>query len=168
MSKSIKVERHLLLTMKSKEVCKVILRTPRIKHVRDNLRVILKLAVKGELSRQAKIKRLYLHKGIRCGLTPSQQRRYDQVSRKWKDLYFRFIESTLQCGGGSACYTFQEAKKHGFNPQDRPPDLDLVWVQWLEKWFCIKCFVLNRLGEMTHEDFDDPMMREWVKREFSI
>ena len=32
----------------------------------------------------------------------------------------------------------------------------------------LKCFVLNQLGEMTHEEFDDSMMREWVKKEFGI
>ncbi|UCD02036.1 MAG: hypothetical protein JSV23_03155 [Promethearchaeota archaeon] len=154
--------------MKSKKVCRVILRTPRMRRVRNNLRVILKLAVKSELNRLRHLESLYLHKKRRNGLTPSQQKRYSQVKRKRSRLYFRYIESTLQCGGSSACYSFQEAKKHGFNPQDRPTDLDLVWVPWLENWFCIKCFVLNRLGEMTHEDFGDPVKREWVREEFGI
>jgi len=144
------------------------LRTPRIRRVRNNLRIILKLAVKNELNRLTCLKGLYLDKKRRSSLTLSQQKRYGQVRRKWNRLYFRFIESTLQCGSGAACYSFREAKKQRFNPQDRPTDLDLVWVPWLEKWFCIKCYVLNRLGEMTHEDFGDPVWREWVEEEFGI
>ena len=154
--------------MRSKKVRKVILKTQKMKRVRNNLRVILKLTMKDELNRLRDLRGLYLHKDIKSGLTLSQQKRYDYVGGKYRTLYHRFLESTLQCGSGSACYSFQEAKKHGFNPQDRPTDLDLVWVPWLENWFCIKCFALNRLGEMTHEDFGDPVKREWVKEEFGI
>ena len=139
-----------------------------MKRVRDNLRVILKLAIKVELDRLRNLRGLYFDKDIKSGLTPSQRRRYDYIGGEYRALSERFAESTLQCGSGAACYSFQEAKKQGFNPQDRPTDLDLVWVPWLEKWFCIKCFVLNRLGEMTHEDFDDPIYRKWVKEEFGI
>ena len=154
--------------MKSKKVRRVILRTPRMKHVRSNLRIILKLAVKNELCRLAKVKRLYHDRLIKSHLTPSQRKRHNHIGVKYRTLYHHYLESTLQCGGGAACYSFQEAKKDRFNPQDRPTDLCLVWVPWLEKWFCVKCFVLNRLGEMTHKDFDDPVAREWVKEKFGI
>ncbi|MHA2054084.1 MAG: hypothetical protein ACW99F_10845 [Candidatus Hodarchaeales archaeon] len=130
----------------------------------------MKLAVKDELIKLAKVKRLYHDKDIRgrSKLTPSQQRRYNYIGGKYRALSERFTESILQCGRGAACYTFREAKNYGFNPQDRPTDFDAIWVPWLRKWFCLKCFVLNQLGEMTHEDFDDPMYREWVKEEFGI
>ena len=119
--------------MKSKKVRRVILRTPKVKRVRNNLRVLLKLAIKDELSRLGKVKRLYLNKSFKNDLTPSQQRRYNRVSRKYKNLYFSFIESTLRCGCGAGCRSYQDAKKSGFNPQDRPTGLDLVWVPWLKK-----------------------------------
>ena len=90
------------------------------------------------------------------------------MRREWNTLYHQFHRSTLQCGLGAACVSFQEAKKHGFNPQDRPIPQDVVWVPWLEKWFCENCFEVNLLAEMTHEDFDDPVTREWVKKEFGI
>ncbi len=154
--------------MKSKNVRRVILRTPRMKRVRNNLRVILKLAIKDELHQLSKINDIYHDKLIKSHLTPSQRIRRDYIGGKYRNLYHRFIDSTLQCSGGSACYSFKDAKKGGFSPRDRPTDFDIVWVPWLEKWFCLKCFVLNRLGEMTHEDFDDPVAREWVKEEFGI
>jgi hypothetical protein len=151
--------------MKSKKVRKVILKMHRLRQVRDNLRIILKLAVKEELRKLDKLYDLYEDKKT---LTPSQQKRRSQLGKKWKSLDRAYYKSTLQCGSGAGCVSFQEAKKHGFNPKDRLTDLDLVWVPWLEMWSCVECFEAYRQGEMTHEDFDDPVWREWVKNEFGI
>ncbi len=74
----------------------------------------------------------------------------------------------MQCNSGAACISLDKAIEKGLDPKDRPTDLDLVWVPWLEKWSCIECFETFRQGEMTHEDFDDPVWREWVKNEFGI
>ena len=154
--------------MNSKEVRRVILRTARVQPVRSNLRALLKLAVKDKLNRLTKIKRLYHNKDIKDNLTPSQQKRYEFIGIKYRTLSERYNHSTLQCGSGAACYSLDDAIERGLDPRDRPIDLDLVWVPWLRKWFCLKCFVLNRIGEMTYEDFDDPMYSDWVKEEFGI
>ena len=151
--------------MRSKKIHKIILESPSLRRVRNNLRIIIKFAVKEELLRLSELRRLYLYKK---NLTPSQKRRKTQLGKDWNNLYHCFIKSTLQCGSGAACVAFQKAKTQGFNPQDRPIDLDLVWVPWLEKWSCVECFETYRQGEMTHEDFDDPVYREWVKNEFGI
>lgn len=151
--------------MKSKKIHKIVLKNQKLKHVRNNLRIILKLTVKEELSRLSKLKELYFKKDK---LSPSQRRRRGQLSRQYNNLYHCFIKSTLQCNSGAACISFQKAKKKGFNPKDRPTDLDLVWVPWLEKWFCVECFETFGQGKMTHDDFDDPVWREWVKTEFGI
>ena len=111
-----------------------------------NLRTLLKLAVNEELSRLYEL----------------------EMRKEWNALYHRFHRSTLQCAGAAACVSFQELKKQGFDPQDRPIPQDLVWVPWLEKWSCVKCFETYHQGEMTHKDFDDPVYREWVKKEFGI
>ncbi len=111
--------------MKSKKVHRVILRDSSLRRVRNNLRIIFKLAAKNELSRLIDLKCLYQDKKIKIGLTPSQQRRYNHLKRKWKDLDFLFLKSTLQCGNGAACYSFQEAEKKGFNPKDRP-----TWISF--------------------------------------
>ena len=154
--------------MKSKEVHKVILRTPRMRRVRNNLRILLKLAVKSELNRLSAHKHLYYNKKLMIGLTLSQKRRYYQLQKESNKLSEYYNKSTLQCGGGAACYSLDKAIEEGLDPRDRPTDLDLVWVPWLERWFCLKCFVLDQLGELTHKDFDDPMYRKWVKKEFGI
>ncbi len=154
--------------MKSKEVRKVILRTSRMKRVRNNLRIVLKLAIKDELSSLAKLERLYRQKEKKDGLTLSQEKRYSYVVAKYRELSKRYNHSILRCGSGAACYSLDEAIERGFNPRDRPADLNLVWVPWLRRWFCLKCFVLKQMEEMTHEDFDDPLYREWVKEEFDI
>lgn len=151
--------------MKSKKVRKVVLKTPRLRQVRNNLRIILKLAVNEELFKLDKIYDLYRNRTV---LTPSQQKRKLQVGKKGKALDHSYYSSTLQCSCGAACVSLDKAIEKGLNPEDRPTDLDLVWVPWLEKWSCIKCFEYYRQGNMTSEDFDDPVWREWVRTEFGI
>jgi len=151
--------------MKSKKIHKVILKTQKLRHARDSLRIILKLAIKDELSRLSELETLYFNKK---NLTPSQAKRRSQLGKKWNALYHRFNRSTLGCSNGAACISLDKAIEQGLNPKDRPTDLDLVWVPWLEKWFCTDCFETFRYDEMTHEDFDDPVTREWVKEEFGI
>ena len=151
--------------MKSKKIHKVILKTPILRHIRNNLRLVLKLAVKEELQRLSRLKTLYFNKK---NLTPSQKRRKAHLRREWNNLNHSFRRSTLECGNGITCILFQEGKGLGVHPQDGPTNLDLIWIPWLERWFCVECFETYGYGEMTHEDFDDPMYREWVKSEFGI
>ncbi len=91
--------------MNSKKIRKVILKTLWSLRLSLNLRTLLKLAVKEELSRL-----------------------YDLgLKKEWNTLYHRFHKSTLECGMGAGCVSFQELKKQGFDPQDRPIPQDLVW-----------------------------------------
>ena len=154
--------------MKSKEVRKVVLRTDKMRRVRDNLRIILKLAIKDKLGSLDRNGDLYRHKEKKDRLTPSQQKRYDYVEGEYWTLYHRYNHSTLQCGSGAACYSLDKAIEEGLDPRDRPTDFDLVWVPWLRRWFCLKCFLFNRIGEMTSGDFDDSEMSKWVKEKFGI
>ncbi|MFW9987612.1 MAG: hypothetical protein ACFFC3_03070 [Candidatus Odinarchaeota archaeon] len=151
--------------MKSKKIRKVVLKTPNLRKIRNNLRIILKLAVKEELDKLYEREELYSNKRY---LTPSQQKRKSYLAEKWKALDISYHRSTLQCSSGAACISLDKAIEKGFDPKDRPTDLDLVWVPWLERWSCVECFETFRQGEMTHEDFDDPVWREWVKNEFGI
>ena len=132
--------------MKSKKCRKILLRTPWSRRLRFSLRTLLDLAVKQEVSRLSNLE-------------------------MWKEknaLERKFHKSTLQCGGAAACVSFERLLKQGFDPQDRPIPQDIVWVPWLERWSCVECFETYRQGEMTNEDFDDPVYREWVKNEFGI
>ena len=151
--------------MKSKKIRKVTLKSPELRRIRDNLRIILKLVIKDKLSRLSRLETLYFSKK---NLTPSQQKRKSQLSKEWNKLYHRFNKSTLQCSNGAGCISLDKAIEEGLDPKDRPTDLDLVWVPWLERWVCTNCFETFRYDEMTHEDFDDPVTREWVKEEFGI
>ena len=165
MSKNINTKIDKMIIMKSKKIRKVILKAPELRRVRDNLRIILKLTINEELTRLQKLRILYRNKNY---LTPSQQKRRSQLSREWNKLYHRFNKSTLQCSNGAGCISLDKAIEEGLDPKDRPTDLDLVWVPWLERWVCTNCFETFRYDEMTHEDFDDPVTREWVKEEFGI
>ena len=62
----------MIEVMKSKKIHKVILKTPVLARIRNNLRVVLKLAVKEELQRLSNLETLYFKKK---GLTKSQERR---------------------------------------------------------------------------------------------
>ena len=151
--------------MKSKKIRKVILKTPHLRQARNNLRIIFKLEVKKELNRLSRLKKLYLNKKH---LTPSQLQRKAFLSKGWNKLYHSFVRSTLQCNCGAACVSLNKAIEEGLYPQDRPTDLDLVWVPWIESWICTACLEVGRYDEMTHEDFDDSVTREWVRKEFCI
>ena len=86
--------------MKSKKIHKVILKNPRLRQIRNNLRTVLKLAINKELDRLEHLKGLYVFKKK---LTPSQKKRRSQIWGKWNSLYHRYRQSTLQCACGAAC-----------------------------------------------------------------
>jgi len=133
--------------MKSKKIRKVILKTPWARRLRLNLRIVLNLTIRQELIRLSNL----------------------DMRREWRVLERQYNKSILQCGmPPHLCESYQELKKRGIDLQDRPILHDLVWVPWLEDWFCFSCYIVNRFSEMTHADFDDPVAREWVKKEFGI
>ena len=147
-SKNINISNNInrVIFMNSKTIRKIVLRTPWSRRLRLNLRILLDLAVKEKLSRLSNL----------------------EIWKEKNALERQFCKSTLRCSMGVNCVSFERLKKKGFDPRDLPTNLDLVWVPWLEHWYCNNCFELNHFSEMTHEDFDDPVTREWVKNEFGI
>ena len=48
-------------------------------------------------------------------------------------------KSIIQCDLGAGCSSLDEAIKHGFDPKDRPTDLDMAWCPYFKAWYCLPC-----------------------------
>jgi len=121
--------------MKLKKPRLIVLKDPKLRKVRENLRIILRLAYLDESKRLSQLTDLYLQKR----LTPSQQNRETQLIRVNDKLYHTFNESILQCKLGAACDSYKEALENGtIDSIDRPIDLDMGWLPQYNSWFCKK------------------------------
>ena len=74
-------------------------------------------------------------------------------------------KSIVICGLGAACSSLEEAKKHGFDPLDRPTDLDMVWMPYFKSWFCVPCSEnLIAGGKILREERHPDHMRHLRER----
>lgn len=123
--------------MKTLKVKKVILKNPRLRTIRCNMRIVLKLAVYSELERLRHLKRIYYDKQH---LTSSQDRRETYLIKTSNALSERLSNSTCQCNSGR-CISHRELVEKGLvKPSERSPDIDLVWIPWYKVWVCVKCY----------------------------
>ena len=91
-------------TKKIKPVKKLILKSPRLRAIRDNLRTIIKFAVIAEYERLNKLNHLYLEKHMkRYSITPSktltssQKKRWNQLHHEQEYLIDMFVNSICVC-----------------------------------------------------------------------
>ena len=125
--------------MKSKEPRLIVLKDPKLRKIRENLRLILKLAYLDESKRLSCLEDLYREKYIQIGLTPSQQKRKSQLIRKNNYLMTAYNNSILHCYLGAACSSYEEAVENGtIDPRERPIDLDMGWLPQYGSWYCKK------------------------------
>ncbi len=140
--------------MKSKKVRIVKLKDPKLIRIRKNLRDIIKFAARKEIRRLHVMQDKYLGKGK--PMPPEEAIMFTKYSRKGNKLMSALSDSIIQCSAGASCDSFQEAKNHGFNPKDRPTDLDMVWIPYYQKWFCLKCYE-STFYDVTYNDIsEDP------------
>ncbi|KKM04849.1 hypothetical protein LCGC14_1760090 [marine sediment metagenome] len=122
--------------MKSKKPRLIVLKDPKLRKIRANLRTILKLAYNDERIRIRDLEHLYTERET---LTPSQQKRDIQLGRMNNELYHAFNDSILRCSLGAACNSYKEAVEEGsIKPIERPIDLDMGWLPQYREWFCKK------------------------------
>lgn len=122
--------------MKSKKPRLIVLKDPKLRQIRANLRTILKLAYNDERKRLRALEHLYID---REALTPSQQKRDIQIGRMNNSLMTEYNRSVLTCSLGAACNSFKELVKKGtIKPTERPIDLDMGWLPQYREWFCKK------------------------------
>ncbi|KKN15375.1 hypothetical protein LCGC14_0986710 [marine sediment metagenome] len=112
--------------MKSKKPRLIVLKDPKLRKARENLRTILKLAYYDERERLRNLNHLYFEKDT---LTPSQQKRDIQLGRMNNNLMTAFDNSILKCNLGAACNSYKEmVEKGSIDPIERPIDLDMGWL----------------------------------------
>lgn len=104
--------------MKSQNIVRVEFHNPHLKRLRNNLRIILKLAIIDKIEKFRENKQHY---------SATQMIRL-------------ITNSILKCGAGAECLSYLERVREGFNPRDRPSDLDMVWVPYYQTWLCVKCY----------------------------
>ena len=128
--------------MKAKKIVRVELKTPALQRMRKNFRDVIKFAVKRESSRLHAISREY-RKRSREVADPVEKEKLEQkegyLDRKSAKLNSLLSKSIIQCGLGGGCSSLSRAIKHGFDPKDRPTNLDMAWIPFLGAWFCTKC-----------------------------
>ena len=72
---------------------------------------------------------------------------------------------SIQCDLGAACSSLEEAVKHGFDPLNRPTDLDMVWMPYFKSWFCVPCSEnLIAGGKILREERHPDYMRHLRER----
>lgn len=105
--------------MRSSKAVRIELRHPQLKALRKNLRIVLKLSILDASDKLLK-----------------EEKRYEA-----SETFNLLSGSLLQCGAGAVCRSYeQRVKEEGFDPQDRPIDLDMVWAPYFRSWFCVKCY----------------------------
>jgi len=132
--------------MKSKKPRLIVLKDPKLRKIRTNLRTIIKLAYYNERERLGCLADLYIQKT----LTPSQQKRRSELNRRNNDLMTAYNNSILQCKLGAGCSSYEEMVEKGtIDPIERPIDLDMGWLPGPfpphGSWYCKK----------DYEDFKD-------------
>ena len=139
--------------MKSKKIRIVKLKDPKLRRIRKNLRDVIKLAVKDKFRKLHKLAEKYL---VGRPMTPEEDRMFTKLSRESEKLMFALSDSIIQCSSGASCNSLEEAIKHGFNPKHRPTDLDMVWIPYYQKWYCLKCYE-STFYDSTYKDWsEDP------------
>ena len=154
--------------MKAKRIVKVELKSPVLQRIRKNFRDVIKLAVKQELSRLYAVSDEY-RKKCQESTDFSEKERLDQKERefmkKGSELRRLLSKSIIQCNLGAACSSLEEAVKHGFDPLDRPTDLEMVWCPYFKAWYCLPCTEnLIAGGKILREERHPDHMRHLRER----
>lgn len=128
--------------MKAKRIVRIELNNPVLRRIRKSFRDVIKLAVKQESSRLYATSREY-RKRSQVSTDPAEkerlERKDDKFMEKGRRLRGLLSKSIIQCKSGAGCSSLSEAIKHGFDPKDRPTNLDMVWMPFLRAWYCTKC-----------------------------
>lgn len=124
--------------MKSDKWKHIIIKNSKLRHIRKNLRTIIKLAINKELKRLSSLRDLYSNRGY-SNLTPSQRKRKRMLSRLGTDLLNARQDSVLFCSMATGCMSRQkDLSMKSLNCLNL--DLDKVWDPLDKFWICVKCY----------------------------
>ena len=120
--------------MKSGKWKAIIIKDPKLRIVRENLRLLLKAAIDSRLSHLSHLEDLYRKKRISYKLTPSQWNREVSISKMINNLLHARANSILTCSEGSSC-VLNEAEGYNISLEK-----DMVWNPIFRRWICIGCY----------------------------
>lgn len=148
--------------MKSDKWKAIVISDTRLRKIRKNLRLLLKLAVENEFNRLKSLENLYRSKRLSIGITASQWKREVSLSRAVNKLLQLKHRSNLQCSEGSLCVS-PEAKKmsHDISSLNK----DMVWNPLLKEWICIDCYNHYYNSEIQKQELKQHLERDDFKWE---
>ena len=115
----------------------IIIKDIRLGVIRENLRVLINLAVDAEIKRLDYLEELYRRKRINHRQTPSQWKRELFIYDKKESIITTLHSSILRCSEGSTC----KSRELISLTQDLSTlDKDMVWNPLLKHWVCIDCY----------------------------
>lgn len=127
--------------MKSADPRKIEINNPVLRNIRVNFRKLIKAAYTSKFNQLLKLVDIYREKYIQGNITPSQQKRWFDISRESDKLMHAYNRSICQCSSGATCISLKKlVKEKKLTPSERPIDLDMVWVPHYYAWFCINCY----------------------------
>lgn len=129
--------------MRSSKPRKIILKIPKFERIRNNLRIILRLAYLDERTRLSNKIDIYQKKYIQNNgrLTPSQLKRKISITQTYTNLGQEYQKSILVCSREAGCLSYKEMVSKGvIEPSDRPINLNMVWVPHNNAWYCTECY----------------------------
>jgi len=121
------------------------LRSSQLTLLRNNLRLIIKLALIEELRKLEILEGLYLRLSYK-GLAPSQKKRFLQLSHKIDDLRYTFINSICTCASNSPYRLLKTLINKRMVRIPIISELDIPYKHNKDKfffeykWYCIDCF----------------------------
>lgn len=127
--------------MKSVKPRKIILRDQQLIRIRNNLRILLKLAFSSRLESFLKIDKLYREKYLSGKLNTSQKKRWFFLSHQQSELSSAYYKSILNCISGAACLSLPRYNNKTIRGSVCNFGLlDMVWLPYFKSWSCVMCF----------------------------
>ena len=106
---------------------RIIIKSLFLKNIRNNLRSLITIAVRTELSHMYNLQDLYFEKknSRNIELTPSQERRLQSLKEHESKLYNCYLRSICECSGVRCSHA---------------RDRDMVYDADANAWYCIECY----------------------------
>jgi hypothetical protein len=157
------------IIMKPKK--KIILYDSRLIRIRRNLRLILELAYRSELSLHSKLNQKFQKMRERKELIGLHEDELDLAKRD-RDPMKAHAESILTCASGAGCWSERNCKSREESLKVRL-ERDMVWAPWMGGWICLECYNYYCIGhahlvEKQECDFEeDERLQELIKKHLS-
>lgn len=106
---------------------RITIKSPNLRNIRNNLRSLITIVVRRELSHLYNLQDLYFEKKYsrNIELTPSQERRLQSLKEHESKLYSCYLRSICECSGVWCSHA---------------SDRDMVYDADANAWYCVECY----------------------------